>query len=213
MSNQRFFTRDKLSKIGLFLASACVILNLINFCFNTFVYGITTTGILNYAINIIFYIIIAMNFNKAKGNFYFAYVAILMLIISDYVFPAIIDLISVISSSIINMQIDFYILSVSTILGIIYFILLCLENKKRSSGYLVGLIVVGSIMFVLGLVSFILTTISGVQGIIAIISAGSFTVNVFVQIFMFIVKMLISLTSIGFTVIYFMYPIIMKKTW
>jgi hypothetical protein len=129
------------------------------------------------------------------------------------VFPAIIDLISVISSSIINMQIDFYILSVSTILGIIYFILLCLENKKRSSGYLVGLIVVGSIMFVLGLVSFILTTIIGVQGIIAIISSGSFTVNVFVQIFMYIVKMLISLTSIGFTVIYFMYPIIMKKTW
>ncbi|MFA6755461.1 MAG: hypothetical protein WCR97_02990 [Bacilli bacterium] len=203
-----------LSTFGSIVCAVNVIIILIQFLFGVFInntIAMDSAGIytiLNYLISVVFYIIVATSFSRGKDNFFFNYRALLILIISDYVFPFVynlligsINFITTGPTAIISSLIS----SLGLALGIVYFIFLILETKNRKKSYGITLFVFGIIMMCFALIDLGFTLYSLISSFIAL---TSYTPLV---IFAFIVNIVASFVSCGFSVIYFLYAKELKE--
>ena len=131
-------------------------------------------------ISIAFYLFISAYFRRSVSNFAYAFSAIFSLLLCDYILPFVFQIIMMGPFSIL-----FILSSVTAVTSIVYFIMMILENKKRSEKYLLILKIFGVIFAASGLALGIyyiydviaimlsnpaLTTISYVSGIFLIIN-------------------------------------------
>lgn len=131
-------------------------------------------------ISIAFYLFISAYFRRSVSNFAYAFSAIFSLLLCDYILPFVFQIIMMGPFSIL-----FILSSVTAVTSVVYFIMMILENKKRSEKYLLILKIFGVIFAASGLalgiyyIYFIiaimlsnpaLTTISYVSGIFLIIN-------------------------------------------
>ena len=131
-------------------------------------------------ISIAFYLFISAYFRRSVVNFAYAFSAIFSLLLCDYILPFAFQIIFMGPFSIL-----FILSSVTAVTSIVYFIMMILENKKRSEKYLLILKIFGVIFAASGLALGIyyiydviaimlsnpaLTTISYVSGIFLIIN-------------------------------------------
>lgn len=131
-------------------------------------------------ISIAFYLFISAYFRRSVSNFAYAFSAIFSLLLCDYILPFAFQIIFMGPFSIL-----FILSSVTAVTSIVYFIMMILENKKRSEKYLLILKIFGVIFAASGLALGIyyiydviaimlsnpaLTTISYVSGIFLIIN-------------------------------------------
>ena len=219
MIRRKLYNNETIASIGIVLSVFCVISTLVNLIIEIVIKSLNgggsigTSTLLNYLINVCFYLMICNYFIKGKSNFGYVYWAICMLLISSYVLPAIFDVIESIARKSFNFRgMSFYLIYSGMLLGILYFIFLCLNNKQRENGYIIVLIVLGTIMFVLGIFSFTYTVISSVKSIIATVNGvGLNNLTAFWSIVSFIIIILEALASTGFSIVYFLYPINIKS--
>ncbi len=218
MSIRKIYNNESIASIGVVLSVLCVISTLaqviIDIVINSLGGGsVAISDLIPYFINTCFYLAICSYFIKGKSNFGYVYWAICMLLISSYVLPAILDIINSIVEQYFNLRtITFYLIYSGALLGILYFVFLCLNNKQRKKGYIITLIVLGAIMFVLGIVGFTTVLISSI-GVIrtTIENIGQTSSNAAWTIILYAFRTLVSFVSIGFTIIYFLYPINLKR--
>lgn len=131
-------------------------------------------------ISIAFYLFISAYFRRSVSNFAYAFSAIFSLLLCDYILPFAFQIIFMGPFSIL-----FILSSVTAVTSIVYFVMMILENKKRSEKYLLILKIFGVIFAASGLALGIyyiydviaimlsnpaLTTISYVSGIFLIIN-------------------------------------------
>ena len=131
-------------------------------------------------ISIAFYLFISAYFRRSVSNFAYAFSAIFSLLLCDYILPFAFQIIFMGPFSIL-----FILSSVTAVTSIVYFIMMILENKKRSEKYLLILKIFGVIFAASGLalgiyyiydvIAIMLsnpapTTISYVSGILLIIN-------------------------------------------
>lgn len=112
-----------------------------------------TNTIINYVINIVFFLLLTFTFSRVKDSFENAYQGILTLVLATFILPLIFGFIS-------NLGDVFGFISqlLSSIVGIIYFIILILDHKNRGAKhkpYEITLIVLGCIIAAFGLLVFI----------------------------------------------------------
>ena len=97
-------------------------------------------------ISIAFYLFISTYFRRSVVNFAYAFSAIFSLLLCDYILPFVFQIIMMGPFSIL-----FILSSVTAVTSIVYFIMMILENKKRSEKYLLILKIFGVIFAVSGL--------------------------------------------------------------
>ena len=97
-------------------------------------------------ISIAFYLFISAYFRRSVSNFAYAFSAIFSLLLCDYILPFVFQIIMMGPFSIL-----FILSSVTTVTSIVYFIMMILENKKRSEKYLLILKIFGVIFAASGL--------------------------------------------------------------
>ena len=217
MSKRKLSTSYSIATIGMVLSTIYVVLLLIKLILevatNSIRQGYFVTSLLNYAISIIFYLIVCSYFARGRTNSIFIYLGICILLISSYIIPAIFRVINNITSLIIDWgDPQIYFLSLGMILGIIYFIFLVLNNKERRKNYTTVLIIFGTIMFVLAIltsISLISTTIDAIKLLFA--NASELGASGIAKMITYIIQILLSLTSTAFALIYFLYPINIKR--
>ncbi len=217
MSKKKLSTSYSIGTIGMVLSTIYVVLLLVELILevatNSIRQGYFVVSLINYAINIIFYLIVCSYFARGRTNSAFIYLGICILLISSYVIPAIFQLIDNITSLFIDWgDPQFYLLSIGMILGIVYFVILVLNNKERRKNYTTALIVFGTIMFVLAIltsISLIFTTIDAIKVLVA--NAGELGTSGVAKMITYIIRVLLSLTSTAFALIYFLYPINIKR--
>ena len=218
MSRKKLSNSYSIATIGMVLSTIYIVLLLVQLVLEIATNSLNASGfvvgLINYAINILFYLIICSYFARGRSNPVFIYIGICMLLLSSYVIPAIFQVIRNLSGLMINWRNpQIYLLSLGTILGIVYFIFLSLNTKERRKGYTTALIVFGTIMFVLAIltsVSLIFTTVEVIKAIVA--NATELGASGVASMIILILEVLMSLTSTAFALIYFLYPIYLKNS-
>ena len=218
MSRKKLSNSYSIATIGMVLSTIYIALLLIQLVLSIATNSLNSygfvVGLINYAINVIFYLLVCSYFARGRSNSMYIYLGICMLLLSSYVIPAIFQVIRNLSGLMINWaNPQIYFLSLGTILGIVYFIFLALNTKERRKGYTTALIVFGTIMFVLAIftsISLIITTIDGIKAIVT--NASELGASGVASMVILILEVLMSLTSTAFALIYFLYPINIKNS-
>lgn len=214
MAKKLRLREETISQIGVILASISIILTLASMLFTLLtaeIEGNFVYYLVKNLLNIIFYFFILVYFNRGKTNGYFNYVAICMLLISNYIIPTIFNIIQGLWSLSFN-SVNSLLLPISTVLGIVYFIILILNAKERKSGYLITLVVLGTIMFIFAIfltIGTLVVLIKAMQSIIGNIQNEG--LNAFKLIFGSVLTLMNLLTDAAFAIIYFLYPLYIKK--
>ena len=218
MSRKKLSSSYSIATIGMVLSTIYIALLLIQLVLSIATNSLNSygfvVGLINYAINVIFYLLVCSYFARGRSNSMYIYLGICMLLLSSYVIPAIFQVIRNLSGLMINWaNPQIYFLSLGTILGIVYFIFLALNTKERRKGYTTALIIFGTIMFVLAIltsISLIITTIDGIKAIVT--NASELGASGVASMVILILEVLMSLTSTAFALIYFLYPINIKNS-
>lgn len=212
--NTRFINIDNFSKLGTIVSYILATLLLVQLCLTI---GVNYSNLSNsydflisYTINTVFYIMIAGYFKKGKDNFYYIFYAILLLILGNYIIPIIMSILRLDFTSFI-----FIPLLISSVLAILYFIFLALENKKREKKYFKVLMVVGFIFglaaFVYGIISIVFYIISMVQ-LISNLKEMELTTTYLLSILGYVVLILTNLVeTVAIPILFGIYPFILKK--
>ena len=212
--NTRFINIDNFSKIGSIVAYTLATLLLIQLCLSIGLnyknLNVNYDFLISYTINTVFYIMIAGYFKKGKDNFYYIFYAILLLILGNYIIPIIM--------SILRLDFTLFIfipLLISSVLAILYFIFLALENKKREKKYFKVLMVIGFIFglaaFVYGIISIVFYIISMVQ-LISNLKEMELTTTYLLSILGYVVLILTNLVeTVAIPILFGIYPFILKK--
>ncbi len=218
MSRRKLSNSYSIATIGMVLSTIYVALLLVQLVLEVATNSLNSynfvIGLINYAINIVFYLIVCSYFSKGRNNYAYIYLGICILLVSSYVIPAIFQVIFNVANFMVNWRNPtIYFMSLGMILGIVYFVLLVLNNKERRKSYTTALIVFGTIMFVLAIISSITLIITTIEAIkTTITNAPELGVSGVVSMIVLILDILMSLTSTAFAIIYFLYPINIKKS-
>lgn len=209
---KRLINRENFCNFGAIICGVNAFILLLQFAVNFLLYGITDlSSILRSAINVVFYILVCRDFINGKSNFQFAYNGILYLLICDYVIPLIFDGFQSLFNSITLLS-----LFLGLGLGVLYFVFLVLENKKREPKYIVWMRVLAIIMLVFSFLSaaIMLYGYSSIFAYVTIPSLAENGANIFDYIFNYIsfgTEIVSSLLPIGFAIIYTLYPSVLLK--
>lgn len=152
-------------------------------------------------ISIMFYLFISAYFRRSNVNFGYAFSAIFSLLLCDYIIPLIFQIITMGVISII-----FILSSVSAVISVVYFIIMLLENKKRSNKYLLILKIFGVIFAISGL-AFGIYYIYEIISIVIIVPSDdplALTSSILIIINYFI-------STICVPIIFALYPFILAK--
>ena len=110
--------------------------------------------LINFIIDVLFYLFLASTFMKAKANFFFAFRAMLILIICNYILPLIMNFIQMsLGGGILEGLIFLVFGTLSSIFAILFYVFMILENKNHKKNYWITLVVLGAIIVITSLVS------------------------------------------------------------
>lgn len=152
-------------------------------------------------ISIAFYLFISAYFRRSVSNFAYAFSAIFSLLLCDYILPFAFQIIFMGPFSIL-----FILSSVTAVTSIVYFIMMILENKKRSEKYLLILKIFGVIFAASGLA----LGIYYIYDVIAImLSNSALTTISYVSGVFLIINYVINVISVP--LIFALYPFVLAK--
>ena len=152
---------------------------------------------------LVFYLIVINNFIKCKDNLFFGFYSILLLIISNYILPLITSIISG------ALQLLIIIPSITSAIAVVYFIFLCIENKKRTPKSVKWLKIIGIIFALLSIAYGIFLLVDTIQSFMLIVDSGYIDIK---NVFSLIVYLIFCLNMIiGQPLIFGFYPFVLYK--
>ena len=185
--------------------------DLVMFVYNVFILkSVDVNSILSFVLNTLFYIFIARDFSRAKENISFAHYGITALIICDFIFPLIFNF-GLVSLLFINFDIGAWLTILPLIAGVIYFIGICIFNRKHNRTSFVLMIVCGAIMAVCSVSSLVVETIFLSEEFKSLLSIDADVFSLIMSaIYLFISYVSIVGTSL-LSFVFFGYPFELKK--
>lgn len=205
--NRRIATRANLANLGIIVSTIFLLSQVVQMILNAFVYNSysanSISDIILDSFTLIFYLIVINNFIKCKDNLFFGFYSILLLIISNYILPLITSILSG------ALQLLIVIPSLMSTVAVIYFIMLCIENKKRTPKAIKWLKIIGIILGVLGTAYGILLLVTIIQTFISIANTGYYEIGI---IFGLVFDLIYCLNMIiGQPLIFAFYPFVLYK--
>lgn len=205
--NRRIVTRKNLANLGIVVSTIFLLSQIIQMILNAFIYD-------NYSINnisdlifdcftLVFYLFVINNFIKCKENLFYGFYSILLLIISNYILPLITSIISG------ALQLLIIIPSLTSAIAVIYFVMLCIENKKRTPKSIKWLKIIGIIFALLSIAYGIFLFVNAIQSLMVAIDTGFYDIK---DIFSLIIYLIFCLNMIvGQPLIFGFYPFVLYK--
>lgn len=199
MKKRRLSLLKSFPIIGCLTCILYILVSIVGLLVNGLVYktGLSTNTLISTAINIIFYLSIAYIFYNQRNKSGMTY-AMLVLAIATYLVPLIMVLIETFSITM------FLIYLISTILGVTYSIILIINTRKPKKGLRITLLVFG----ILILISSLYSNIFMISGYIDSIIYYELSIS---EIFTYIISIIELIISLGFALLYFLYPLYLKE--
>lgn len=200
-------TRKNLANLGIIVSTIFLLSQIFEMILSAFVYDYYSINNISDLIfdcfTLVFYLIVINNFIKCKDNLFFGFYSILLLIISNYILPLITSIISG------ALQLLIIIPSITSAIAVVYFIFLCIENKKRTPKSVKWLKIIGIIFALLSIAYGIFLLVDTIQSFMLIVDSGSIDIK---NVFSLIVYLIFCLNMIiGQPLIFGFYPFVLYK--
>ena len=205
--NRHLVTRKNLANLGIIVSTIFLLSQIFEMILSAFVYDYYSINNISNLIfdcfTLVFYLIVINNFNKCKDNLFFGFYSILLLIISNYILPLITSIISG------ALQLLIIIPSITSAIAVVYFIFLCIENKKRTPKSVKWLKIIGIIFALLSIAYGIFLLVDTIQSFMLIVDSGYIDIK---NVFSLIVYLIFCLNMIiGQPLIFGFYPFVLYK--
>lgn len=205
--NRHLVTRKNLANLGIIVSTIFLLSQIFEMILNAFVYDYYSINNISNLIfdcfTLVFYLIVINNFIKCKDNLFFGFYSILLLIISNYILPLITSIISG------ALQLLIIIPSITSAIAVVYFIFLCIENKKRTPKSVKWLKIIGIIFALLSIAYGIFLLVDTIQSFMLIVDSGYIDIK---NVFSLIVYLIFCLNMIiGQPLIFGFYPFVLYK--
>lgn len=205
--NRHLVTRKNLANLGIIVSTIFLLSQIFEMILSAFVYDYYSINNISNLIfdcfTLVFYLIVINNFIKCKDNLFFGFYSILLLIISNYIFPLITSIISG------ALQLLIIIPSITSAIAVVYFIFLCIENKKRTPKSVKWLKIIGIIFALLSIAYGIFLLVDTIQSFMLIVDSGYIDIK---NVFSLIVYLIFCLNMIiGQPLIFGFYPFVLYK--
>lgn len=205
--NRHLVTRKNLANLGIIVSTIFLLSQIFEMILSSFVYDYYSINNISDLIfdcfTLVFYLIVINNFNKCKDNLFFGFYSILLLIISNYILPLITSIISG------ALQLLIIIPSITSAIAVVYFIFLCIENKKRTPKSVKWLKIIGIIFALLSIAYGIFLLVDTIQSFMLIVDSGYIDIK---NVFSLIVYLIFCLNMIiGQPLIFGFYPFVLYK--
>lgn len=205
--NRHLVTRKNLANLGIIVSTIFLLSQIFEMILSAFVYDYYSTNNISNLIfdcfTLVFYLIVINNFIKCKDNLFFGFYSILLLIISNYILPLITSIISG------ALQLLIIIPSITSAIAVVYFIFLCIENKKRTPKSVKWLKIIGIIFALLSIAYGIFLLVDTIQSFMLIVDSGYIDIK---NVFSLIVYLIFCLNMIiGQPLIFGFYPFVLYK--
>ena len=205
--NRQLVTRKNLANLGIIVSTIFLLSQIFEMIFSAFVYDYYSINNISDLIfdcfTLVFYLIVINNFIKCKDNLFFGFYSILLLIISNYILPLITSIISG------ALQLLIIIPSITSAIAVVYFIFLCIENKKRTPKSVKWLKIIGIIFALLSIAYGIFLLVDTIQSFMLIVYSGYIDIK---NVFSLIVYLIFCLNMIiGQPLIFGFYPFVLYK--
>lgn len=204
---RRLVTRKNLANLGIIVSTIFLLSQIFEMILSAFVYDYYSINNISNLIfdcfTLVFYLIVINNFIKCKDNLFFGFYSILLLIISNYILPLITSIISG------ALQLLIIIPSITSAIAVVYFIFLCIENKKRTPKSVKWLKIIGIIFALLSIAYGIFLLVDTIQSFMLIVDSGYIDIK---NVFSLIVYLIFCLNMIiGQPLIFGFYPFVLYK--
>ena len=198
-------TRKNLANLGIIVSTIFLLSQIFEMILSAFVYDYYSINNISDLIfdcfTLVFYLIVINNFIKCKDNLFFGFYSILLLIISNYILPLITSIISG------ALQLLIIIPSITSAIAVVYFIFLCIENKKRTPKSVKWLKIIGIIFALLSIAYGIFLLVDTIQSFILMVDSGYIDIK---NVFSLIVYLIFCLNMIiGQPLIFGFYPFVL----
>lgn len=205
--NRQLVTRKNLANLGIIVSTIFLLSQIFEMILSAFVYDYYSINNISNLIfdcfTLVFYLIVINNFIKCKDNLFFGFYSILLLIISNYILPLITSIISG------ALQLLIIIPSITSAIAVVYFIFLCIENKKRTPKSVKWLKIIGIIFALLSIAYGIFLLVDTIQSFMLIVDSGYIDIK---NVFSLIVYLIFCLNMIiGQPLIFGLYPFVLYK--
>lgn len=205
--NRHLVTRKNLANLGIIVSTIFLLSQIFEMILSAFVYDYYSINNISNLIfdcfTLVFYLIVINNFIKCKDNLFFGFYSILLLIISNYILPLITSIISG------ALQLLIIIPSITSAIAVVYFIFLCIENKKRTPKSVKWLKIIGIIFALLSIAYGIFLLVDTIQSFMLIVDSGYIDIK---NVFSLIVYLIFCLNMIiGQPLIFGFYPFVLYK--
>ena len=205
--NRQFVTRKNLANLGIIVSTIFLLSQIFEMILSAFVYDYYSINNIRDLIfdcfSLVFYLIVINNFIKCKDNLFFGFYSILLLIISNYILPLITSIISG------ALQLLIIIPSITSAIAVVYFIFLCIENKKRTPKSVKWLKIIGIIFALLSIAYGIFLLVDTIQSFMLIVDSGYIDIK---NVFSLIVYLIFCLNMIiGQPLIFGFYPFVLYR--
>ena len=205
--NRQLITRKNLANLGIIVSTIFLLSQIFEMILSAFVYDYYSINNIRDLIfdcfTLVFYLIVINNFIKCKDNLFFGFYSILLLIISNYILPLITSIISG------ALQLLIIIPSITSAIAVVYFIFLCIENKKRTPKSVKWLKIIGIIFALLSIAYGIFLLVDTIQSFMLIVDSGYIDIK---NVFSLIVYLIFCLNMIiGQPLIFGFYPFVLYK--
>lgn len=205
--NRHLVTRKNLANLGIIVSTIFLLSQIFEMILSAFVYDYYSINNISNLIfdcfTLVFYLIVINNFIKCKDNLFFGFYSILLLIISNYILPLITSIISG------ALQLLIIIPSITSAIAVVYFIFLCIENKKRTPKSVKWLKIIGIIFASLSIAYGIFLLVDTIQSFMLIVDSGYIDIK---NVFSLIVYLIFCLNMIiGQPLIFGFYPFVLYK--
>ena len=204
---RQLVTRKNLANLGIIVSTIFLLSQIFEMILSAFVYDYYSINNISDLIfdcfALVFYLIVINNFIKCKDNLFFGFYSILLLIISNYILPLITSIISG------ALQLLIIIPSITSAIAVVYFIFLCIENKKRTPKSAKWLKIIGIIFALLSIAYGIFLLVDTIQSFMLIVDSGYIDIK---NVFSLIVYLIFCLNMIvGQPLIFGFYPFVLYK--
>lgn len=205
--NRHLVTRKNLANLGIIVSTIFLLSQIFEMILSAFVYDYYSINNISNLIfdcfTLVFYLIVINNFIKCKDNLFFGFYSILLLIISNYILPLITSIISG------ALQLLIIIPSITSAIAVVYFIFLCIENKKRTPKSVKWLKIIGIIFALLSIAYGLFLLVDTIQSFMLIVDSGYIDIK---NVFSLIVYLIFCLNMIiGQPLIFGFYPFVLYK--
>ncbi len=206
--NIRWINKYNFSRFASIAVAVLLVLELVSLVMSAIVYRSYDTSnfgsLLSAIISLVFLLLVCNYFYKSRDNLYYGFYAILLLLLSEYIIPLILNLFLGILSGAIAIILP----SLVTVVAIVYFVFIALENRKREKKYSTGLMITGFIFAGVAIAYAIMSLISYGTLLSSLIDSGTSWSSMFDTILM-IVEYIVEI--LAFPLIFASYPLVLRK--